>query len=235
MVYSYDSRVGFSMVDSDKNITINSIVDFFQDAATFHSEDLGVGYDYLTPRNLVWVVNTWQIDIIKYPRYLDRITIETIPYKYRGFLGYRNFRILDEKGEAMVLGNSMWSLIDFRDMKPAKVSDELAEKYGTAEPMEMDYQNGRIRIPEGAKKGEGIRVEQYFLDPNNHVNNGQYVNLATALLPEGIKIKRFRAEYRAQAFLGDIIYPVYGENEKGGFVAALENGEGKPYSVMEFE
>ena len=86
-MYSFDSRVGFSKVDFKKKITINGIVDYFQDASTFHSEDLGVGYDYLIPRKLGWVINTWQIDIVRYPMYLDRVRICTVPYNFRGFLG----------------------------------------------------------------------------------------------------------------------------------------------------
>ena len=234
LMYSYNSRVGFSMVDADKNITINAIVDYFQNAATFHSEDIGVGYDYLTPKDLVWVVNTWQIDILRFPRYLDRVQIDTLPYKYRGFLGYRNFRIVSEKGEVLVLGNSMWSLINTKTMKPEMISPEHSAIYGNSEPLEMDYQKGKIRLPEHAKEGEEITVTQHFLDPNKHVNNGEYVNIAMTFLPEGFKIKRMRAEYRAQAFLGDVIKPVYGE-EKGKYTVSLNNTENKPYAVLEFE
>ncbi len=232
-MYSFDSRVGFSKVDFQKKITINSIVDYFQDASTFHSEDLGVGYDYLIPRNLGWVINTWQIDITRYPMYLEKVRIFTVPYKFRGFLGYRNFWIEDEKGEKIVKANSMWSLIDIKNMKPAKVPDDLPGVYGSAEPMDMDYENGKIRIPQSAEKRNEIVVEPHFLDPNKHMNNGQYVNIASSYLPEGFEIKRLRAEYRSQAFLGDKINPVFGF-EDGKYVASLNNEEGKPYSVIEF-
>lgn len=232
-MYSFDSRVGFSKVDFQKKITINSIVDYFQDASTFHSEDLGVGYDYLIPMNLGWVINTWQIDITRYPMYLEKVRICTVPYKFRGFLGYRNFWIEDEKGEKIVKANSMWSLIDIKNMKPAKVPDDLPGVYGSAEPMEMDYENGKIRVPVSAEKRSEIVVEPHFLDPNKHMNNGQYVNIASSYLPEGFEIKRLRAEYRSQAFLGDKINPVFGF-EDGKYVASLNNEEGKPYSVIEF-
>lgn len=232
--YEYDSRVGFSMVDSEKNITINSLVDYFQDASTFHSEDLGVGYDYLLPKDLVWVINTWQIDIIKYPRYLDRVKISTVPYKYRGFLGYRNFTVESKNGEVLVKANSMWSLINLSTMKPAAVPEELPGIYGSAEPMEMDYQNGKIRVPEGAEEKKPITVEQHFLDPNRHVNNGQYVNIAAGYLPEGFKIGRLRAEYRKQAFLGDTLCPVAGLDSEGRMIVSINDTEGKPYSVIEF-
>ncbi len=233
-MYSFDSRVGFSKVDADKNITINSIVDYFQDASTFHSEDLGVGYDYLIPRDLVWVINTWQIDVMRYPKYLEKVRITTCPYKFRGFMGYRNFTIESPEGEIFVKANSMWSLINIRTMKPAEVPDELPGIYGSAEPMEMDYRNGKIRVPESAEEKRHITVEPHFLDPNRHMNNGQYVNIATVYLPEGFKPSRLRAEYRKQAFLGDELCPVAGCDSEGRWIVSINGTDGKPYSVLEF-
>lgn len=232
-MYSYDSRVGFSQVDADQKITINGIIDYFQNASTFHSEDLGVGYDYLLPRDLVWVINTWQVDIIRYPKYLERVKVTTTPYKFRAFIGYRNFTLETEDGEILVKANSMWSLINLSTMKPAVVPEELPGIYGSAEPMDMDYQNGRIRLPNDAEEKGRLRVERHFLDPNKHMNNGQYINIAASCLPEGFEIKRLRAEYRNQAFLGDEITVMAGSCD-GKYMVSLNNAEGKPYSVIEF-
>ncbi len=232
-MYSYDSRVGFSMVDADQKITINGIIDYFQNASTFHSEDLGVGYDYLLPKNLVWVINTWQVDILRYPKYLEKIRVTTTPYKFRGFVGYRNFT-LESEGEILVKANSMWSLIDLRTMKPAVVPEELPGVYGSAEPMDMEYVTGRIRLPESAKEVGRLKVEKHFLDPNRHMNNGQYINIAASNLPEDFEIKRLRAEYRNQAFLGDELIVVAGMDNSGKFMVSINDSAGKPYSVTEF-
>jgi len=233
-MYSYDTRVSFSKVDAEENLTINAVVDYFQDASTFHSEDIGLGYDYLKPRNLIWVLNTWQIDVIRMPKYLERIKVCTIPYKFRGFLGYRNFYIENEAGEMLVKANSMWSLLDITSIKPVRPEKEMLDGYGEAEALEMDYCNGKLRLPDEIEQHKPVTVERHFLDPNHHMNNGQYVNLAGCYIPDNLKIKRLRAEYRNQAFLGDIIYPVSGENEPGKYTVSLNDAEGKPYSVVEF-
>lgn len=233
-MYSFDSRVSFSKVDADSKLTLNSIVDFFQDAAILHSEDIGVGYSYLIPRKLLWVINTWQIDIIRSPEYLERVKITTSPYKFRNFLGYRNFTLESESGEILVKGNSLWSLINFETMKPASVPEELPGKYGFAEPLDMDYCNGKLKLPENMQSLKPILVEKHFLDPNHHVNNGQYINIAMGCLPEDFKVKRLRTEYRKQAFLGDTLYVVYGENETGRWTVSINDEAGKPYAVVEF-
>lgn len=233
-MYSYDSRVGFSMVDQDKQLLLTKIVDYFQDAATFHSEDLGIGYSYLVPRKLLWVINTWQIDIIKFPRYLDRIKITTSPYKFRGFIGYRNFTIEDESGEVLVKANSMWSLINYETTKPESVPEDLPQTYKLSDPIDMEYINGRIQVLKDADIKEQIVVQEHFLDPNRHVNNGQYIKLASAYLPDGFVTKRLRTEYRNQAFLGDVLYPAVSELEMGKWSVSLQDENGKPYAVVEF-
>lgn len=233
-MYSYDTRVSFSKVDADENLTMNAIIDYFQDASTFHSEDIGLGYSYLKPRNLLWVINTWQVDVIRNPKYLERLKICTIPYKFRGFLGYRNFYIENEAGEILVKANSMWSLIDYNTLKPVRPDEAMLSGYGETEPLDMEYCSGKLRLPEQITEHNPIVVEPHFLDPNRHMNNGQYINIARSCVPDLGTVKRLRAEYRSQAFLGDTLYPVSGENEAGKYTVSLNDKNGKPYSVVEF-
>ena len=128
----------------------------------------------------------------------------------------------------------MWSLIDLRTMKPAAVPEELPGIYGGAEPMDMEYVTGRIRLPESAKEVGRLKVEKHFLDPNKHMNNGQYINIAASDLPEDFEIKRLRAEYRNQAFLGNDLIVVAGMDDSGKFMVSINDDAGKPYSVIEF-
>ena len=46
-MYSFDSRVRYSEVDDQGKLTFTSMIDYFQDCSSFHSEDVGVGIDYL--------------------------------------------------------------------------------------------------------------------------------------------------------------------------------------------
>ena len=95
-MYTFQSRVRYSELDPERKLSIASIVDYFQDCSTFHSEQLGVGLDYLEERDMLWVMSYWQIVIDRYPKLCDNITIGTFPYEFKGFMGYRNFFIKDE-------------------------------------------------------------------------------------------------------------------------------------------
>ena len=69
-MYTFQSKVRYSELDPERKLSIASIVDYFQDCSTFHSEQLGVGIDYLEERSLVWVMSYWQIVIDRYPKLL---------------------------------------------------------------------------------------------------------------------------------------------------------------------
>ena len=76
-------------------------------------------------------------------------------------------------------------------------------------------------------------VQKHHLDCNGHVNNGQYIKLAAVYLPEGFSIKRMRAEYRKQAYAGEIFYPYIYKEEKT-MIICLNDKDKKPYVVVEF-
>ena len=76
-------------------------------------------------------------------------------------------------------------------------------------------------------------MRNHHLDTNHHVNNQQFINMAIECIPENFAIRQMRAEYKKQAFLGDVLIPFVAENE-GIYTVSLQDGEGKPYAVVEF-
>jgi acyl-ACP thioesterase len=233
-MYTYDMRVGFSQSNKDKLMTIPAIIDTFQDCSCFHSDDIGVGFDYLEPINLVWIINYWEVEIQRHPRYGSRITVGTFPYDFKGFFGYRNFFLEDEDGY-MVKANSLWILMDWANMRPAKVTKEMVEGYVTEPKLEMDYSSRKILIPETSEKSEAdpIVITGHHLDSNGHVNNGQYIKIATGSFNISDDIRKLRAEYRVQAHQGDEIYPVsYRTNDS--ITVSLNDADGNAYCVIEF-
>ena len=58
-----------------------------------------------------------------------------------------------------------------------------------------------------------ITVRTEHLDSNHHVNNTQYVLMASRYLPSDFSLHQVRAEYRYQALLGDTMIPVVTKEE----------------------
>lgn len=97
-MYTFDSRVRYSEVGEDARITVNAIIDYMQDCTNFQSEDLGVGLEYHKKKQLMWVLNSWQIVIEKYPAMGEEITVGTQAYGFEKMFGYRNFLIIGQFG-----------------------------------------------------------------------------------------------------------------------------------------
>lgn len=138
-MYQFNSRIRYSEVDSSGSLSMESLLDYFQDCSTFHSEDLGVGVEYLTKRHLAWVMSSWQIVADRYPRLGERVVIGTAPYELKGFFGYRNFLMETEEGERLACANTLWTLMDMENMRPAKPTAKMLEAYVMEEKLPMDY------------------------------------------------------------------------------------------------
>lgn len=236
-MYSFQSKIRYSESDSEGKLSLSSLLNYFQDCSTFQSEELGVGFRYLKERNLVWVLSSWQIVVERYPKLCEEVLIGTFPYEFKSFLGSRNFFMAGKNGEYLAKANSLWSLLSTDTMKPVATPEDIVNRYVLEPKLAMDYASRKIVVPEGGSTADPILVQQYHLDTNHHVNNGQYVTIAMGYLPEGFGaahgIRQMRAEYKMQAFLNDELYP-YVVQSDDFVVVSLRNAEGKAYVNVEF-
>ena len=232
-MYCFKSRIRFSETDENKKLSLPAIVDYFQDCSTFQTEDLEVGFSYLEPKGLTWVLSYWQIVVDEYPKLGEEITIGTLPYDFKSFLGRRNF-FLEKEGKMIVKADSLWTLLDLKQMRPIKVPEELLNTYQKEEKLTMDYAPRKVIISGEEKKEASLIVQKHHLDCNGHVNNGQYIKIASAYLPDNFKVRQIRAEYKNQAYLGDVIYPrCYVDEEK--YMVVLYNETKQPYVIIEYK
>ena len=233
MIYQFDSRVRYSEVDENRRITLLSILNYFQDCSSFHSEKIGFGIDYLKEKQCAWVLSSWQIVLGELPVFGQEITVQTWPYSFKGFLGERNFCIRDEKGEKLAWANTLWTYVDLKTGHPTRVPKEEQEAYVLHEKLDMDYAPRKILLPEETQPQESFTVQKHHLDTHHHVNNCQYIRMGADYLPEGFEIRQMRAEYKKQALLGDVFYPAV-KLEMGKVTVALSTENGEPYAIVEF-
>ena len=99
----------------------------------------------------------------------------------------------------------------------------------------MEYAPRKIRIPDGAVKGEEVLIRPHHLDTNHHVNNGQYVRIAIDSLQKDCHISQLRAEYKKQVRLHEVLTPYIVRTEKGGYVVDLRNQENETCCIVEIE
>lgn len=231
--YEFQSRVRYSECGEDCRLHLGGVVNYFQDAATFQGEELGIGIPWLKPQNLAWILVSWQIFTDRMPKLGEEITIRTWAYSFQNFYGLRNLELLDAEGGRAAWANSVWVLMDFARKRPVRVMPEMIEKYGQEEKLDMAYAPRRIPVPGGGAGMEPFTIHRGHLDSNHHVNNGQYIQMAMDYLPDGFRLCETRVEYKEQAFLGDVIRPVVVRQEDAVTVS-LEKENGPVCAVVRF-
>ena len=232
-MYTWDSRVRLSEVWEDKRLTLDGVLNYFQDCSTFQSEDLGNGMEAVEALHRVWVLNAWQIVVNEYPKLGEKIVTGTWPYEFNRFFGSRNFIMYGEDGRVLAYANSLWTYLNSENGRPARVDDEILNLYQLEPKYDMEYADRKITLPGTMESRKSFPVEVYHLDTNHHVNNGQYVKMAGAYLPQDFHIAQMRAEYKKSALLGDMIYPrVHAEEDK--VIVSLEDEAGTSFAIVEF-
>lgn len=221
-MYSFTSRVRYSELSSDKKLSLVSIINYFQDCCTFEAEDTGVGLKWLGDHHTAWMLTNWQIHILRRPKYCEEIEIITWACGFKYFVGKRSFLIRSLTGEPLVYALSDWAYVNvIKNLPDKNVPQEELDAYGIDTPIEQRFEEfgihqnadevllkGKIDISDiNTKALQKIVVSGEHLDTNNHVNNAQYVAIASSVLPEGFNARVFRAEYKLQSKLGDELYP----------------------------
>jgi acyl-ACP thioesterase len=236
-MYSFNSRVRYSELNHRKGILdCSSIINYFQDCSTFQSEDLNCGLSYLQSNNRVWLLNSWQLQIFQPARLGDNITLGTWAYDFKGFYGYRNFIMKNEKEEVLAAANSIWVYMDTGTGRPARIPWDYATAsgYEVAPPYPMECAQRKVELPDHYEVLPSFPVIKSNIDSYNHVNNGQYIKMAEEYLPDSFLVGSMRAEYRMQALLGNNIVPLV-SFEDGRYTIALADELKKPYAIMEFQ
>jgi len=233
-MYYFDERIRYSETDRSGLLSLRALLDLFQDCATFHSEDVGLGVAELKRRKTVWVLLTWQVDLTRMPACGEYVRVSTYPYRVKGFMGLRNFLLETREGERLAIANSVWNIVNPDTGRLARMDDDVPARYGAGEPLEMDYAERKIHLPDAAPRPlSPLYVQPHMLDTNGHVNNARYVALAADCLPSSYTYHRLRVEYRHAAHCGDMLSPLLYETPER-VVVVLSDGEGQPYAITEF-
>ena len=224
VAYEYTDTVRYSRVTGELKLSLPALIDYFQDAAISQSEALGVGTKVLTERSLAWFLIAWDVRIRRLPELEERIVVGTYPYRFHGMLGNRAVYMKTADGEVLAEADAQWALMDVERMRMTRIPEDILSRYTLGDGPLFESRGRKIEVPEGGTAYAAVPVQEYMLDNNGHVNNGQFVHLAQSYAPKNAAVTGLRVEYRKQARPGDTITPVVSEAE-GRVVISLNTDE----------
>lgn len=242
-MYSFESRVRYSECDRQCKLSLLSLINYLQDCAIFHSEELGLGIDHMRQVHQSWLLAAWQIEIDQLPKLGERITVSAWCHSMGRRLASRNFTICDDVGTQLVRADSLWFLYDFALGRPTTIPDEQFAFVSDDAPLDMLPTKRKLPVAGPFTEAPSVTVEEVHLDINRHVNNAQYLGMAVNALSsafgldEGIApddIARICVQYRKQARLGDVVVPHIHETD-AIYTVDLTDPTGDSYAVVRIE
>lgn len=202
-------EVNYYDIDYKKRALLTSIMNYFSDICTMQSESLGVNLDYMKDNNMAWVLCKWDITILRYPSYGEKIKVKTIPYSFRKFYAYRKFEVVDNSGELIITANSLWFLIDTSKRKAIRIPDEMYNAFGIEIENNEKLEIKKIQIPNEFDIEKEFNVRYSDIDTNLHVNNVKYAAWAIETVPMEVVLKytlnKINITYEKETVYGELV------------------------------
>jgi acyl-ACP thioesterase len=184
-VWSESCLVRFGAVDKSDSMTLNSIFNFFQEAAISHAESLGVGREAMARTNQVWLLSRMSVQVDRRPRFGETVTVRTWPRGAEKLFTRRDYDILDVNGQAAIRASSSWLIVDIVKRRPLRPQSLLES---------MPRNEGLDALPAaavGLEENPSLQKCSEYpalytnVDANGHVNNISYIRwIEDAINPE---------------------------------------------------
>ncbi len=227
--YRKNCRVLTSMCGRDGKMTIPQIFSAFMDIATEHAEILGIGYTELTPRHLFWITSKSRVHLIRAPRLLEEIVIETWPETPGALRCNRDYRILSGE-DVLAEGKTEWTVFDLAASRVVPTAEFYPKGFETIEETVLPEGFDRIRDTfTDTEPFASYRVRSVDIDLGGHMNNVAYISAMAGCFSaeewSRLRIRDVEVIYRAQTFENETLY--FYRSEQEGVIdikAAKEDG-----------
>lgn len=181
-----------------------SLLDYFQEAAAAHAEELGAGVAELMRQNLTWVISRYHVRLFGYPRWKTPVDLTTWPSGRQGLFALREFELKDGKGVLLAAATSSWMLIDLKSKRPV-VPEARLGPYPEDPRRALNSSFEPLPSLGRVDRERRFPVRMSDLDWNRHVNHVAYIAWALETFPPDFSQRRRPAEIEV-AFRGEAFY-----------------------------
>ncbi len=237
MEYSRNYPLRASDFDSSARLTPRAILELFQDVAGSHAEKLGIGFEPLIKKNLIWVIARTKFVIEKPVARYSTVKVKTWPLNPQKLIFRREHLIYDESGEIVVRGSADWLIVNSITRKLAFAENIFPENAEYFRELAINEKLKKIKDIEGKVVKSTVVPQFTDIDLNGHINNTKYADFAINALPQPIKnIKTFQIDYHSEALEGEQLNLVAVINDKKSVINGENNKNEKKFTCeIEFE
>ena len=179
-------------------------------AADFHSTERNFGMTRLNPMHKTWVLSRLAIEMEQMPKQYTRFTVETWVESAMRYFTNRNFQVVDEEGNILGYGRSIWAMIDTETRQPTDIlaidNGAINDWVEPGKPCPI-AKGSRVKMGADAKLVRTIDTFYSDVDVNGHINSIKYVEHTLDLFPvewyATHRLRRFDIAYVAESHAGD--------------------------------
>lgn len=191
---------------ADGKVRIASLMQYLQEAASLHAEELGVGFERLREMKGYWVLSNFRMEITRLPVWNDRITIRTWPSGYNRVIASREFVGKGRDNGELFKAGSEWMILDKQRNRPKNVFKLDLDLPKTGEKA-LSKELARLQRRDGYQEVDKICVPYSAIDLNGHLNNTEYVRWGLDALRRAFEVERdvrwMQVTYLSEVFEGD--------------------------------
>ena len=237
LTYKINATIPYDMCDVNGLVRVPQFMALAMQVSGLQSLEVGMADDVILERfGLVWIISDHTLEIVRLPRFLENVVIETEAVSHNRYFCYRLFRVFSEDGQLLLTQRTTFMLMDKETRKVQPVLDEIVEAF------QSDFVKKIMRMSKFqelvAPQEKDFRVRFYDLDMNGHVNNGKYLEWVYESLDESFLMAhvptKIEIKYVKEVMPGGLIQTLV---ERDGLISHHEirsEGEVNAYARMEW-
>lgn len=236
-MYKIEMLVSNSHVNNNLEMKDVAILNALQDIEGIHINNLKEFTNYLDANNFGIFLMYRQVEILKKPKFGEKIVLATYPYNTNIIGGYRHIYILNSQNEVLVRTNAFGAYVNLKTFQPSRIPKDIINTFKDGvHDDNIENLPRKIKYDDQGSKliGETL-IKKSQIDRYNHVNNAFYVEFVLDTIKEDFQFNRIRAEYMKSYVLGDKVY-IYEckTNDANIHTYVLKNSQNELNAVIEF-
>lgn len=232
LIRMYDCR-------PDGLVKTHALMQYMQEAAACHAEQLGLGIRELERRGCLWVLVNLRIEMSYTPGWGDEVIVATWPSGCTRLIASREFIGRSPEGLEFFRAASDWMILDKQTGRPKNLG-RLDLSLPQSGDKVLATPPARLQPVEGYTQVCSLRVPLSAVDFNGHVNNTEYVRWALDAVHQHLgnlpEPRTVQLTYLAEVFAGDEIELLVRSGDDGSLkvcVRRLKDGVAANAFVME--
>ena len=214
----------------DEFIKMASLMQYLQEVAALHAEELGFGVDCLNKINSYWVLSNFRIEINRFPQWNDEIIVKTWPSGHSRVIATREFVGMDQNNHELFRAGSQWMILDKGRNRPKNLL-RLDMSLPETAPKALSEELVKLEPKEDYSQVDRIYVPYSSIDLNGHVNNTEYVRWGIDALRKAFKfdgeIRSMHAAYLSEVFENDELDLLLSHSKNGHFYVLAKKSNGQ--------